>query len=448
VPTALALWLLATGRWGSYVGDADAGLFVTEIALAACIGVLLVQAVRGRVDLRRLKVLTPALALCAALLTLAVVRLITSDAPTRDTFRDFAPYGYAFVALLTFLTPMARWEASTRLIFSVLTAHTAWLAVSILAPDSILGLPVLGGAPLFAVRPDFDGAVSGLAVGLGVYWLRARRPGRRGTAAILVFCAANAGLLFLLPSRAGLLAAAAATALALWCTRSSRPVTSMRAWTVRVVVVAVGVPILALGVAQTAPGQRLEDSLRGEGQAAGTTNARRVVWGATTEYILDDPVRAAVGVGFGPDFLHDSGAAKYYEGVTYTGVRSPHNYQLGTWARLGLPGLLIVLALTLAAVLSAVHVLQQRAQAAAVDALAALTLVAIPVVGALGVVQESPFGAVPYFWAIGHAARVVRRLDGSRSRDLHATPSAADADRTPASGRRGPAARPARRRAP
>ena len=37
-------------------------------------------------------------------------------------------------------------------------------------------------------------------------------------------------------------------------------------------------------------------------------------------------------------------------------------------------------------------------------AFAALIVVALPVVALLGVVLESPFGAIPYFWAVGHLA--------------------------------------------
>jgi hypothetical protein len=35
------------------------------------------------------------------------------------------------------------------------------------------------------------------------------------------------------------------------------------------------------------------------------------------------------------------------------------------------------------------------------DVLAALVVIAIPVVAMFGVVLEAPFGAIPYFWAIG-----------------------------------------------
>ena len=41
----------------------------------------------------------------------------------------------------------------------------------------------------------------------------------------------------------------------------------------------------------------------------------------------------------------------------------------------------------------------------ACTALAALLVLALPVTALLGVVLESPFGAIPYFWAVGQLAR-------------------------------------------
>jgi len=407
VATVLALWLLVTGRWGSYVGFDHIGIFVTEIALAVAGVVFLVQLVRGLVDTKALLTPKPALALTAVLLIVVIVRLITSAEPSRETFRDFAPYGYAGIALLTFLTPLARWERWTVIVFTAFGVHAAWLAFSLLAPDQVADFPTIGDAPLFASRPDFDGMVCGLAVALVVYWLREQRRGPLQVVCLIAFAAINAALLLILPSRAGLLAFVAAGLVALWTSRRPRrrgPAWRRVArWTLSVLGLSLAIGILLLST----PGQRLVDSVKGEGQAAGTTNARLVVWRATTDYITAETTRTLFGVGFGPDFLHDSGADKYFEGVTYTGVRSPHNYWLGTWARTGLAGLAIVVALTFAAAASAIRMLgdRRRQQVTALDVLATLSLVSIPVVGALGVVQESPFGAVPYFWAIGHVAR-------------------------------------------
>ncbi len=83
-------------------------------------------------------------------------------------------------------------------------------------------------------------------------------------------------------------------------------------------------------------------------------------------------------------------------------VRSPHNYLLGTWARLGLVGVILVLGLLIAGLRLARLVAKRAPHLRDDDVLAMLLVASIPVVAFVGVVLESPFGALPYFWAIGH----------------------------------------------
>lgn len=405
MPTALALWLLATGRWGSYVGNADIGLFVTEIALGVAVLLLLAQTARGSVKLGRLRRPPLTIVLVAVLLAWAVIRLIASDELSRDTLRDFAPYGYAVVALLVLVSPLGRWERSSRFVFGALAAHAIWVGISDNAPQLLDGLPILGGAPIFAVRPDFDATVCGMGVALCAYWLRARRAGRWGGVVIALLGVAQVALVLSLPSRAGLLAALVTVAVVLWAGRNRTRRPTRRQLAMRVGVVLTVVPLALLALAQTSPGARFVDAVQGEGTAAGTTNARQLVYETTADYILAEPTRIIFGVGFGPDFMHESGADDYYEGDLYSGVRSPHNYPLGTAARLGVLGLLLVLALTVAAVVTSWRVLRTPGEHTALDVLAAGATVGLPIAAALGVILESPFGAVPYFWAIGHLVR-------------------------------------------
>jgi O-antigen ligase len=83
-------------------------------------------------------------------------------------------------------------------------------------------------------------------------------------------------------------------------------------------------------------------------------------------------------------------------------VRSPHNYLLNTWARLGLVGVGLVLGLMIAALRVARLVARHAPRVRDDDVLAMLLVASIPVVAFVGVVLESPFGALPYFWALGH----------------------------------------------
>lgn len=83
-------------------------------------------------------------------------------------------------------------------------------------------------------------------------------------------------------------------------------------------------------------------------------------------------------------------------------LRAPHNILLNTWARLGLIGLILHAALLLLGLLAAVTTTVRRLTPRIVWA---LVLVAFPIVALVGVILESPFGAIPYAFALGMAAR-------------------------------------------
>jgi len=165
--------------------------------------------------------------------------------------------------------------------------------------------------------------------------------------------------------------------------------------------------ILAASVALSPPGQRVVEGIQGLSgettQASGTIEVRQFVWGVVTDYVTASTLRTSVGVGFGPDFIDDSGAAYALEGTTYKDVRSPHNYLLGAFARLGLIGACLAGLVMVAGAATALRHLTKPS--GSVSVMAALILLTFPLIAMLGVVLESPFGAIPYFWAVGHVAR-------------------------------------------
>jgi O-antigen ligase len=152
--------------------------------------------------------------------------------------------------------------------------------------------------------------------------------------------------------------------------------------------------------------------------ATGTTTARKTAWGDLTSWILADRSRTVVGVGFGPDFLAESGAevALLGEGAAAkNNVRSPHDYLLGSWARLGLLGLMPLMAVCLSALRRAWRFWPDRDE---LELFTALTVTVLLLTALVGVVLESPFGAVPFFWAVGIlAADSQRRRREREARD-------------------------------
>jgi hypothetical protein len=287
-----------------------------------------------------------------------------------------------------------------------LTVHVLWVEAAGYLPGWPQDWPLLGGSAIFTSRPDFDTAVVGVAVALALHQLLHRRTRNPGVLAALgLFLTANGYALLSSPTRAGLLAGLLASGVVVlgWLLRrtvSPRRLSGRLRAAVLLVLLALFVGLLAL----TPPGQRLAQSVSGQqSNAAGTINARELAWRAVDRYVLADAPRTAIGVGFGPDFLTDSGGTYLLEGDVYKDVRSPHNYLIGAFARLGLAGMLLAALLMAGAGLAAVRTL--AGPVGTTTALAALLVLALPVTALLGVVLESPFGAIPYFWAVGQLAR-------------------------------------------
>ena len=142
----------------------------------------------------------------------------------------------------------------------------------------------------------------------------------------------------------------------------------------------------------------------------GTAAARTEGWKAVLEWLPDGGVsRMALGVGFGPHYLQRSGADVAFLGpYADPTVRAVHNFGLNTWARLGLVGLALVSIIFALSLVAGIRLAARTTTPPDLDLFAGLVAVTVPLVASLGVVLESPFGAIPYFWAVGYlSARLV-----------------------------------------
>jgi hypothetical protein len=108
-----------------------------------------------------------------------------------------------------------------------------------------------------------------------------------------------------------------------------------------------------------------------------------------------------IGVGFGRDFIMESGADGSLE--VNQNVRSPYNYVLGTLSRLRVTRALIVAIIIGLGWWLAFSTLQTP-QTDPINVLASLLVISLPIVALLGVVLESPLGATPFVWAVGQLA--------------------------------------------
>jgi O-Antigen ligase len=302
--------------------------------------------------------------------------------------------------------------------------HAGWCAVAVLKPGVPARMPVIGGLQVFSIRDDFDGALLSVLAGLALI----RWGSGRGFGYLMVV--AGAGFLTAsMASRAALLAFAAAMlfgVVSLWRGEAS----AKSRW--RVGLVPVAGALVAVLLPTTFAGSRLVATFgdsaadtRYQAQhasATGTTTARKKAWHELESWITADRNRAALGVGFGPDFLAESGAHVYLLGDVVAArdtVRSPHEYVLGSWARLGYLGLVPLLAVCFGALRRAWRFWPDRDE---LELFTALTVTALLLVALVGVVLESPFGAVPFFWSVGILAADHRRRRREREERDAAVP--------------------------
>lgn len=396
-------WLVLGSRWASHVGRPP--LFLTDVLLAvAFMHHLLTLALGPRTKSGR-----ATRPLLWMLLVWVMARLATSPWPfTIETIRDVAPYIYVSVGLLAAssfsrATEMSRARTARWLVWA-LGLHAVWYGVSVTWSWVSTLVRIDGAVTLFSVRPDVDTALVGVFAG----WLLSRALVASGTGArwALLGVWVTWFLIFQSPSRAGWLGAAAAMAFVAWAAHRDETVNRTKVG-LMVAAAPVLVAVVALLVPSTGIGQRLigtftpDPVTQAAGMAAGTTSARRNAWPILLDYVNADPIRQIAGVGFGPDIMRESRAhiALLGAGSEYT-TRSPHNYWLGSYARLGVVGLglLIFLAAAVARRLLRLSRLVTRDPLLRVVALVPVAL-AVPL--SVGVVLESPFGAIPFWWCVG-----------------------------------------------
>lgn len=408
--TAVVAVVLGLSRWGTNLGLAP--LFISDALIALSVGhFIAARAVRGAqpTDAPMRGVVTSTFVMFFAYF-LARFALSFGQSDPLLWLRDGVPFAYAALAILAAASLSrsdgAQRARTMRVMRWALTFHLLWVAVVSLTGNyegfDILG--PFGSAPAFQVRPDIDIALIALATGLSV---RQVILGRRRFWNIVGIVLGTLVVFGTTTSRAGHLSFIASLAVAYFLSY----VASQEARGRRLALVA-AVPILVVAVAiilpETTAGQRFLATIMPSGsqaslaelEAQGTARAREFTWTGVIDWTNEEPARALFGSGFGNDFLKESGTLSYLEGSTYTGVRSPHNWFVGIYARLGIAGTVLVAAWLLQLL---TIIWRQREQFGQDDlgSFSVLTVTAIIPVASFGVVLEAPFGAIPFFWATG-----------------------------------------------
>jgi hypothetical protein len=404
--------LLAGTRWASYIGVNP--VYITDVLLVLAVYLIGMRAIRrpDQVYLRTGHGGSPLPLL--ATLAFVLLRLVMGADYSLVALRDAFPYLYTAAGLLALYAIRRTGEAGRRNTFRLFVAalvfHALWFVAQQALPSLPYRLPTLNatqGVHLFTPRPDVDTTLMGVLGALMLWRMLhgARHPVILGLAYAGTFASVAASF-----TRAGLLGAVVASAYVVLATLSEPGRSPHR----KLLIVAVVPLVLISGVVAvsfTGVGAKLiatvaPSAITGNAVASGaegTTRARSNAWDRLLQWTFSDQQRTTIGVGYGPDFLAQSGASVLLVGAALgddVRPRSPHDYWLGTLARMGLIGLALVLT-AVAQFLIRIWRLRSSATLDPATLLMILVPLALIVPASLGVVLESPFAAVPFWWCVG-----------------------------------------------
>lgn len=128
----------------------------------------------------------------------------------------------------------------------------------------------------------------------------------------------------------------------------------------------------------------------------GTVIGRLNGWQVLGNWLLESPERILFGVGFRTNFMLDSGSVIALTN-TADATADPHNFILTVLARLGIIGVLLFSAVVVLALVRLFST-QPSSHNEMVPNLIFLGLITVSL---FGVVWESPFGSIPFWWCLG-----------------------------------------------
>ena len=332
---------------------------------------------------------------------------------TRDWLRDSVPFLYFFIALLIARLEINQTsiENSTRALLFALKAHAIWYGF-FSTFDLSYAFPLVPGsqnAHFFEVRGDYDPMLAfvylaWIIIAISQKWKLAKSD-------LLVSLIALVGLMQN-NSRAATLSFLVMILATL--------VFSKRFVSISLSFLSVGliagslmyffeVPLpgaiskLPFSTALLSNSQSEELRVLGDG----TSRSRVDSWAILLNYSTSDVKRLFVGVGPGQDFMSETGAGRSLIANFYdleNAPRSPHNIFLTVLLRFGIIGLILYFSLLVGSWQRLRFKLKEIRFNSGKDSLnyiIVLLFIGIVVTSSLGVVVESPFGAIPLAWVIG-----------------------------------------------
>lgn len=386
------------GKWGSYIGSASLGLFLSDVLLG--VGMLATVLSRNRATLTPIRISLFQFCLLLSSVLFCFTEFLISTGRPIVRLRDLSPFVY--LLLLPFVAGALRGldrRVLRRSIDGALTAHAIWAVPAILGLLPSIAISQLSAISVFSTRPDIDVLLIG-AYGVFTLPRQLRNPILRTGAQCLL---ALSGLVQ--TSRAALGGALAGIAV-FYILRHRSAIVGLARF---LLFGMTAVLILFTLAATVLPGQLAGGALEraglvgGSAQASsvasgqGTAGARYEAWKLVTGY-WQEHGSPLLGLGPGTEILQDSGAVEFLSGDL--DVRSPHNWWVGCLVRFGPVGLVLWCVL----VGFGVRYRRRPGRTSFSDddvfAIGWGLIVSILIAATLGVLIESPFGTQPLLLAV------------------------------------------------
>lgn len=376
---ALAL-PLAAGKWGSYIGFYNQGIFISDLCLlVACIVAFIIKP----------RILFDNLILFTTIWIFIISQFIRNpELENSDKIRDLIPYIYlGFYQPIAFLCESIGFRTILTIVRIATLFHLLWssaISLDILKPFS---LPFFFGMPIFTTRWDQTGFV--IAIGL-VAWSGQPKYQFKGNNFVrfgFLLLAFSQG------SRAGLLAFVAAL---LWVifhnlvwdrelSAGQRDNFVKFLFALGMIAILLLPSLIRFLPENSALGRIgiLEISESARASANGTANGRNLAQRKLLNWV-ELRNQNFLGVGPGVEMVYESGAFLNLSGSK--DVRSPHSWPVGALARFGIFGFCLWI--------SIIHLIS-RFRFSDFKHPASSWVLSIIIASLVGVIIESPFGSLP-----------------------------------------------------
>lgn len=391
------LWAITTARWGSYLPREpfffnDAFIVMAFLA-AAKLRVLKIQ-----------KISFTRFVIYAFVFWILIRASFSLKKIDLNTIRDFAPYAYFLYIfplrkLWTNIDSGQRKKIENWLIKAFII-HFLWVFFAYILSFTSINLPYINESQqirIFTIRPDFDAVIMTVTAYLAAIKLVSKKKIMNGIVAVIC-------LIFIVSQGNRSSFISLMIILLIFLFKNIRKSTSIERSILILIFSTITISIALVIISNTEVGKKFsgtflvfnsQKELMSNIDGFGTANARLESWQRVLSYMNESPAKQLVGVGFGRDFMTESGALRALvasEQGSRALPRQPHNYALNTYSRLGFTGFVFYLfAFTRVLGESFRQIHKDVSPLTLIGSLMFITLLPISL---LGVVSESPFGAI------------------------------------------------------